>query len=116
MKLFLNENPIRVSYRANFNQNQGGRAPGFPRSSEELKRATRVSLERFRRMLGMLDHFGIISIAARKRCAAVLLSDTLRYYAIEREEFLFTTRHKYTTSSLRNSPPFQHIRNGSASR
>src|ERR1700719_1154190 len=96
---------------------KAGAHPACPRSSEELKRATRVSLERFRRMLGMLDHFGIISIAARKRCAvAVLLSDTLRYYAIEREEFLFTTRHKYTTSSLRNSPPFQHIRNGSASR
>src|SRR5262249_46336895 len=67
MKLFLNENPIRVSYRAISTEIKVGAHPSLLQIIRGIEAGRRVSLERFRRMLGMLDHFGIISIAARKR-------------------------------------------------
>jgi hypothetical protein len=75
MKLFLNENPIRVSYRAISTETKASaRTIACWHTIWGIEAARQVSLERFRRMLGMLDHFGILSIAARANPAHRLFS------------------------------------------
>jgi hypothetical protein len=70
-----------------------------------IEAARQVSLERFRTMLGMLDHFGILLIAARANPAHRLFSiGEHAAMAIQcRRWFLFAMQEKHGTSGFRDS-------------